>query len=281
MQQSGGVFFCCHNTFGRGKARKGVVDESDVFLGKAMVVAEGQGCQMVCQGRQVMNHLFWRGNACQQQCVGAFQLLYVLAGLCMWEDRLQASVVQRSEIQLLIGVEVHGLGDDTELHGLQVAGTLGDDDDVGAVLAAEWFAQASCRQQSVVDDQPMVVDQQDVDAGLHIAVLEGVVKQDDVQLLVLFCQLVDAVASLPVNGDGDVGELLFHLERLVTNLCFRHLAVGYDEAFAFAFVSPAEYGHPELVLQHADQILHMRSLARTAYGDVAYRDDRHLERTAL
>ena len=87
--------------------------------------------------REVVHQLLGRCDACQQQHMRVVQTVerrnVLLTGL---EQRLQGRILQRGEIQTLIGIEVHGLGHNTVFHGLQVLGTLGDDDNVCTVLAA-------------------------------------------------------------------------------------------------------------------------------------------------
>ena len=58
---------------------------------------------------------------------------------------------------MLVGVEIHRLGDDPKLHGFEVAWTFRDDYDVGTVLTAQGFAESAGRQQLVIDDESMVI----------------------------------------------------------------------------------------------------------------------------
>ena len=95
-----------------------------------------------------------------------------------------------------------------ELHGFQVFRTLGDDDDISTVLAFQRLAQSSSRHQPVVDDEPMIIDQQDVDARGDVAVLEAIVHEDDVDVLLydsLVHQLLNTMTAVLVNGYSDVG----------------------------------------------------------------------------
>ena len=154
---------------------------------------------------------------------------------------------------------------------------LGDDDDVGTVLAVQRLAQASCRQQFVVDDEPVVVDEQDIDAGLDIAVLEGIVEQDDIQLLVEFHELVDGMTAVFIDRHRNILELLLHLVGLVANLGHGDVGSGDAKTLALALVSPTEYGHAELVFQQLGEIFDMGCLARASDGDVAYSNNRYGE----
>ena len=85
----------------------------------------------------------------------------------------------------------------------------------------------------------MIVDQQDIDARLDITVLEGVIQKDDIQCLINVGQFLNTMTTAFVHCDGDIGEFLFHLERLVTNL--RHCGVGRcdDESFTLTLITSA------------------------------------------
>ena len=52
------------------------------------------------------------------------------------EQGLQGGILQSREVQALIGIEIHGLGNDTILHRFQILGALGHNHDVGTVLTA-------------------------------------------------------------------------------------------------------------------------------------------------
>ena len=118
----------------------------------------------------------------------------------------------------------------------------------------------------------MVVDEHDIDARLHIAVLEGIVEQDDVGLaaLVAACQLRDAAGALVVDGDGDIRELGLHLEGLVTDVPDRGVLISLKETVAFALVASAEHCHLAIVFQQTDEVFHVRRFSRAAHGDVAH-----------
>ena len=113
---------------------------------------------------------------------------------------------------MLIGEKVHGLSDDTKLHGLQVLGTLRHYHYVGAVLSIEGLAQTSSRQELVVDNQTMIVNKQDIHTWFDITMLEGVVKQYHVYVILLANQLAYAVTSLAIHSHRDVVAIFrFHL----------------------------------------------------------------------
>ena len=173
-----------------------------------------------------------------------------LLALSVAEDGSQRLERMGGEEELLVGIEVHGFGDDAELHRLQVLRTFRDDHDVGPVLALHGLPQSSCRQQRVVDHQSVVVDEQDIDARLHIAMLEGVVKEDDVDVFGIFSigQVLDAPCPFLVHGHGDISELGLHLVRLVADGAGCRILTGQHEAAGLALIAPAQDGHLGLVL---------------------------------
>ena len=69
----------------------------------------------------------------------------------------------------------------------------------------------------------MVINQQDVDARFDVTVLESIVEQDHVDVLAGFTvdETTDATVPFLIHGDGDIRELLLHLERLITDIIHR------------------------------------------------------------
>ena len=141
-----------------------------------MMVAESEWSDVWASWREVFYHLLRRCNARKQQYVTI--LAYTVERLLpAAEHGSDIPVFKTREEQSLEGIEVHRLGDDPELHRFEVVRAFGDNNYVGPVLAAERFAQSSCRQEFVVDDQSMIVNEQDVDSRFDIAVLEGIIEQ--------------------------------------------------------------------------------------------------------
>ena len=157
-----------------------------------MMVGKGEWSQLLDNRIQVVRHLLRRGNACQKQHMVAFELrqsrsrrnigslivissLSIIKHLGLFEDRLQLTIVNGSEEQLLIGIEAHCLSDDTILHGFEVLGAFGDNHDIRAILSTQWFAQSASRQQCIIDNQSVIIYQQDVDARFDLAMLEGII----------------------------------------------------------------------------------------------------------
>ena len=118
----------------------------------------------------------------------------------------------------------------------------------------------------------MVVDQQDVDAWFYVTVLEGIVKEYDINGVV-FGQPGYASSSVFVDGNCDARELLPHLVGLITNLPHGRVLVGQHVTVALALVATAQYSHFKLVFQQLGEVFHMGCLACASNGNVANRDD--------
>ena len=191
--------------------------------------------------------------------------------------------MQRGEVERLIGVELHGLRQHAVVDGVQRVGAFRYYNNVGAFFAVNGFAQPSRRQQLIVDNQPVIVDEQNVQSRLHIPVLIGIVEDYDIGVLggLIVDDMVDAAAPVGIDGNLNVGKFLFHLEGFVTDVAHGGVAVGEDETVSLAFVPPAQYGHLRLALEQSDEILHMGCLSRPADGDVADGNDGSRETPAL
>ncbi len=279
--QLGGILFGSDDDLRRRQPGKRLVDASDVLLLEVVVVGEEHGECLLAERLHVDFQLFGRCDAGEQHGVLVFQCTGVHAFVA--EELLHPAVFERREVEILIGIEVHCLGEHAVVDGFHVLRTLRDDDDVGAVLARERFAQPACRQHLVVDDEAVVVDEQDVDARFDVSVLEGIVEEDDIRVLCLVVagQFVDAVTAVLVYGDVYVRVLLLHLIRFVTDVAHRRVAVSQDVAAALPLVAAAEHCHLHLVCQEAHQVFHMRCLSGTAHGDVSDGDDGNVETAAF
>ena len=248
-RQSCRIFLGGDDALGRRHGGKGLVDAKHVLLLEVVMVGKGHRRKSLAEclalgneGGQVFNNLLWRGDARQEQ--------HMLVGLQARKRARtiiiympQTLILKRGEVEVLIGEEVHRLSDDPEVHGPEGRRTLGHDNDVGPVLSRQRLAQSAGRQQLVVDDQAVVVDQQDVDARLYVAMLEGIVEQDDVETAVLFGQYLYAVHAFHVHRYDGVGILPLHLERLVANVAHGAVLVGDDESLRLSLIAPAEHGN--------------------------------------
>ena len=121
-----------------------------------MVVAERKRRDIRFIMFEVHFHLFRRSDACKQQDMLVGQQL-VQRIFSLFEQRYETAVFQCREEQLLIRVQLQGLTDDPESHGLDVFRAFGYDYDIGPVFSFFRFAQTSCGEQLVVANQAMVI----------------------------------------------------------------------------------------------------------------------------
>ena len=245
-----------------------------------MMVAKGERRKLRYQWFQVVRHLARRGDTRQQHSMMVLEILQCQTLFRLVEQRVQSAILYGRKEQLLIGKKVHCLGYHTIPHGFELLRALGNNDDVCTVLSRQRLTQSAHRQQSVVDNQPMVVDQQDIDARFDITMLKSIVQQDDVNILVVFHQCVYSVTAVLVHSHCDIREFLLHLERFITYL--RHGGFGgrLYEALTLALIASAQHGGAEVILQQTDKVLHMRSLATATNCDIANRDDGYIKAAA-
>ena len=273
------VFICSDDHTRFGQRQENLVDTLRVLCLEEMMVGKSQGSNRPTLFFQVGLHLQGRGDACEQQYILATQRRARIGErLCLFgEDRNRCIVVDAGEVKLLIRIEVHSLGEHAKLHRLQVFRTLRDDHDVCPALAVETLTQPASRQEFVVDDQTVIVDEQDIDAWFDIAVLVGIVEKDDIDIVrrLVMCHPVYALTPVLVYSNVDIGEFLFHLIRLVTDLACCCLVIGEDITLALTLIATREHAHPHHISQQSDKIFHMRCLARSAHRDVANGNDRY------
>ena len=89
------------------------------------------------------------------------------------------------------------------------------------------------------------------------------------------------MAAVFVYSHVDVAVFALHLERLVANLGHCGVLSGEQIAVALALVSAREHSHAKLLMQQIDEIFHVWSLARTAYGDISHGYDWYVETATL
>ena len=118
------------------------------------------------------------------------------------------------------------------------------------MLALRGLAKPACRQHTVVDDESVIVDEQDVDARFHVAMLEGIVEQDDVDVVgcLVSGEVVDAIATFLVYRHIGFGELPHHLEGLVANVGHRGVGISENISLRLPLIASREHRHLYLVL---------------------------------
>ena len=235
-----------------------------------MVVGVEQGGDPLGAALQILYEGLRTGDAGQQQDL-------LLAVPLVWlalEEGGELPVVHAREVELLVGVEVELLADDVEVDGLDGVGAFGDHHDLCPVFAGDRLAEPAGGQEGVVGQQAVAVGQQQVESGLEVAMLVGIVQQDDIHMGVLEAeQLFHAVAAMLVDADYGLGKLALHLCRFVADVGRRAGRVGQAEASGPTLVAPAQGGHLQaFVLQQPDEVFGVGRLARASYGQVADAD---------
>ena len=99
-----------------------------------------------------MSHLFRRGDACKQKDVIVLEVFEFSEFSEISKDWIQLTILQCRKEKLLIRIEIHCLGDNTEFHRFQVFRTFRDDDDIGTVFPCQRLTESACWQQRVIDD---------------------------------------------------------------------------------------------------------------------------------
>ena len=156
--ESGGVFFCCNDDFALVHLGECLVDGVHVFGGEQVVVAERERVDVAASGLQVEHHLLGRCDAGEKQNF-VFFVQRVEWQLCASEQRTKVAVVQSGEKESLIRVEIHGFGEYTVFHGFQVLRAFGNYHEVCPRLSFLGLTQSACRQQLVVYDEMVVVNE--------------------------------------------------------------------------------------------------------------------------
>ena len=193
-----------------------------VVVRELVVVSKGQRRDVTGDTFQVHHHLHGQGNAGEQQHMGVCRQFFGLPGR-VGEEAIGLAVVEGGEEQLLVRLQRQRFPYDSVVHWGHLGWALADDDDVRAFLGDDGFAQAPCGKHGIICDETMVICEQDVQPCLHIAVLEGIVKENDIDILGLGIRqkTVDAVTAVSIHGHDGIGKLLFDLPGLVSYLVHR------------------------------------------------------------
>ena len=197
------------------------------------------------------------------------------------KHRHRVAVVHIGEKELGRREQSQFLLDELDVDRLNVVGALGHHHKVGLLHhAIHGLAQGAQGQESVVVGHAVVVAQHNVDFGLHIAVLESVVEQKQVDGRVDLQHFLDALAPALAHGQRDVAQkLVVYLIRLVAYVARCERVASHDKAVGQALVAAAEHAYVILRVvgqQALDDVFYMRRLARTAHSDVAHRHDGHV-----
>ena len=110
-----------------------------------------------------------------------------------------------------------------------------------------------------------------------MAVLEGIIQEDDLVDSQARKYLFDALNAVFVDANPDAGEFPEILQRFVA-----HISVGADgihslEAFGFPAIAATEDGHAKFIFQQASQILGVGRFSCSAQVEVAHANQRLIE----
>ena len=152
-----------------------------------MMVGERQRLERFDIRLHIVNHLLRACYTRQQQDIGV--LLLRNPRLIAAEEQIWSPIVQRSEEQRLISIELHSLCQHTIVDRIEGIGTFRDDNNVGAFFAFYRLTQPSRRQQLIVNDKAVIVDKQNVYPRFDIPVLISVI--EDYHISVLRLLIVD------------------------------------------------------------------------------------------
>ena len=204
-----------------------------------------------------------------------------LAGRLLGVERLGHETLETREIDPLVGHLDQHLAQDAAVDRGHPLGAFRDHEIVGAVQLLRKVAQRSHGQHPVVLDGPRGVDHHDIDFRFHVAVLETVVHNDQVDLGMLGADAADAFGTLLADGDHRIGKLELDLQRLVAHVAVVRVGTHLQIPFRTASVTAREQRHVVHLGHVGNYHFGHRGLARAADGDVADADDRNVELLAL
>ena len=161
---------------------------------------------------------------------------------------------------------------------LQRIGTLRHNDYIRTVQTARRLTQPAVRQHMVLAQRMIVFCYQYRYRRLHIPVLERVIEDDHVDFRIETPQFTDARHAVLAYSDNNVSaELMIYHIRLVAYILRRRRASGHNETLGGAPVSTAEHCDTVSAAESIDEILDMRSLARSSDSKITHTDHRDVE----
>ena len=184
----------------------------------------------------------------------------------------------RSEKQRLIGAQAHFLPPSLPILRIEFMRAFCYYHHVCIRHPGRQVPQAAERQQAVLEIRAVPVHQNDIEGGMKLLILEGIVEHYD----------IDAVLHQPgasfhpvlIHRNSHGGELALDLQGLISRKSGGAVRLHYLEPLALAFVAAGEHrqiGIPPTVavLQEAEYHLRMRGFAGATDGDVSHADGGH------
>ena len=129
----------------------------------------------------------------------------------------------------------------------------------------------------VIRIEAVVFCQQDVQACLHVQVLEGVIHQNEVGVGQGAANAPDALHTVFIHGNGNKGEFFVYLQRLVTDDGAVRLMVSKTESFGAPSIASADYSQCMIIAEHFNEVFDMGGFAGSACAQVADVDGRYPE----
>ena len=118
-------------------------------------------------------------------------------------------------------------------------------------LAGPGFAQTPGWQHAVVVNHSVIVNQQDVQSGFHIPVLEGIVQQNDIYVtgFAVVHQPCYSTSSVRVNRNIYIGEFLLYHPWFVADFFYRCVLPCQYVATGASHVASAQDRYPVIFFQ--------------------------------
>ena len=109
----------------------------------------------------------------------------------------------------------------------------------------------------------MIIHKKYIDSRLYVAVLIGIIKQDDIRILCGFIcgDTFNAVSSVAIHGNAHVLELTMHLVRFITDFPHCGFFISEDEPLGLTLIATRQYCHAVFVMEQSDEVFNVWGLA--------------------
>ena len=159
------------------------------------------------------------------------------------------------------------------------------DNHVGTGDARYGFAKTPSRQQHVLVEDAVVTAQADGETRFHTTVLHRIVEDNNLRRSFELQQRLNSMHATGIDRNNQERELAIELVRFVPQKIGCNLGVGFStdtrhchmESLATPLIAAAQHGNGAIAvaMEEVHEILGMRGLARTSYGQIADADDGH------
>jgi hypothetical protein len=182
------------------------------------------------------------------------------------------AIVDMAEEDLLMGSEFE-IGDKVmTVDGIDFLGCLGDNDDTGPAAGRAELAQVAIGHDMVAEIGLAIFRQEDIDGRLDGAMLEDIVKKDDLRRGLAIQQPTDTLDTLLAYCHSDLGILIRNHGRLVAQTGRAVATVVKDKASGLAAVAATEQRRLVLGREQTKKIFNMRSFPGASGTQVPHAD---------